>query len=43
MTNESVKVLLVELRLPEIAISKHFKESLLMCSSEMEAEALIND
>jgi len=41
MTNERIKVLLNASRLPEVAISKHFKESLLMCSSEMEAEALI--
>jgi len=41
MTNERIKVLLIESRLPEVAISKHFKESLLMCSSEVEVEALI--
>jgi len=41
MTNERVKVLLNESGLPEVAISKHFKESLLMCSSEVEVEALI--
>jgi len=41
MTNERVKVLLVVARLLEVAISKHFKESLLMCNSEVEVEALI--
>jgi len=41
MTNERIKVLLIESRLPEVAISKHFKESLLMCSSEVEVEGLI--
>jgi len=41
MTNERIKVLLMVARLSKVAISKHFKESLLMCSSEMEADALI--
>jgi len=41
MKNERIKVLLIESGLPEVAISKHFKESLLMCSSEVELEALI--
>jgi len=41
MTNERIKVLLIESGLPEVAISKHFKESLLMCNTEVELEALI--
>ena len=41
MTNESIKALLIESGLPEVAISKHFKESLLMCNTEVELEALI--
>jgi len=41
MTNERIKVLLIESRLPEVAISKHFKESLLMSNTEVEVEALI--
>jgi len=41
MTNERIKVLLIESRLPEVAISKHFKESLLESNSEVEVEALI--
>jgi len=41
MTKERIKVLLIESRLPEVAISKHFKESLLMCNTEVEVEALI--
>jgi len=41
MTNERVKVLLLVAGLPKVAISEHFKESLLMCNSEVEVETLI--